>query len=199
MFQIIDHSPICSTYCSAYIMETLNICINGHFWRACADDWRFTLTKARHAQSTPMSSRHHYYKQHLSPHPHQDTTKVWLHICSDSYWVNFLRFVVSQFVTNVKHCLIFEYHVYIQQVSLQLGCGETRQIWVWPKEFSGYFLKSEFFPRKGINERSFSKPHPRADNERLINQSAAILCGWCTPLLSTSQELYTWFALCCIL
>ena len=32
-----------------------------------------------------------------------------------------------------KHMLAIEYHVYIWQVSLQLSCGDTCQIWMWLK------------------------------------------------------------------
>ena len=61
-----------------------------------------------------------------------------------------------------KHTLDIEYHVYIWQVSPQLSCGDTCQIWKWFKESNRYFCKIENFANGEINERSFSNPHPRA-------------------------------------
>ena len=61
-----------------------------------------------------------------------------------------------------KHTLGMEYHVYIRQVSPQLSCGDTCQIWMWFKESSRYFCKIENFACEEINERSFSNPHPRS-------------------------------------
>ena len=61
-----------------------------------------------------------------------------------------------------KHTLDIEYHVYIWQVSPQLSCGDTCQIWKWFKESNRYFWKIEHFAYGEINERSFSNPHPWA-------------------------------------
>ena len=49
---------------------------------------------------------------------------------------------------------------YEVQVSPQLSCGDTCQIWIWFKEFSGYFCKIENLAYGEINERSFSNPIP---------------------------------------
>ena len=59
-----------------------------------------------------------------------------------------------------NHTLAIDYHVYIWQVSPQLSCGGTCQIWMWLKEFNMYFCKIENFAYGEINERSFSNPHP---------------------------------------
>ena len=59
-----------------------------------------------------------------------------------------------------KHTLDIEYHVYIWQVSPQLSCGDTCQIWKWFKESNRYFWKIENFAYGEINERGFSNPHP---------------------------------------
>ena len=56
--------------------------------------------------------------------------------------------------------LDIKYHVYIWQVSPQLRCGDTCQIWMWFKESKSYFCKIENFAYGEINERSFSNPHP---------------------------------------
>ena len=62
-----------------------------------------------------------------------------------------------------KHTLAIEYHVYIWQVSPQLSCGDTWQIWMWFKESNRYFCKIENFAYGKISERSFSNnPHPRS-------------------------------------
>ena len=59
-----------------------------------------------------------------------------------------------------KHWLPIEYHFYICQVSQQLSCGDTWQIWKWLQESNWYICKIENFPYREINKRYFSKPHP---------------------------------------
>ena len=59
-----------------------------------------------------------------------------------------------------KQTLAFEYRIYIWQVSPQLNCGDTCQIWMWFKESNMYFWHTENFAYGEINERSFSNPHP---------------------------------------
>ena len=59
-----------------------------------------------------------------------------------------------------KHTLAVKYSVYIWQVSPQLSCGDTCQIWMWFEESNMYFCKIENFGYGEINERSFSNPHP---------------------------------------
>ena len=56
--------------------------------------------------------------------------------------------------------LAIEYHVYIWQVSPQLSCGDTFQIWMWFRESYRYFSKIENFACGEISEQSFSNPHP---------------------------------------
>ena len=63
------------------------------------------------------------------------------------------------FSESQKHTLAIEYHVYIWQVSPQLSCGDTCQIWMWSKESNRYFCKIENFACGEISERSFSNPH----------------------------------------
>ena len=58
------------------------------------------------------------------------------------------------------HTLAIEYHVYIWQVSPQLSCGDTCQIWMWFKYSNRYFGEIENFAYREINKRSFSEPHP---------------------------------------
>ena len=64
-----------------------------------------------------------------------------------------------------KHTLANEYHVYIRQVSPQLSCGDTCQIWMWCQECSMYFCHIKNFPYGEINVRSFSNPHPSSHKE----------------------------------
>ena len=52
------------------------------------------------------------------------------------------------------------YQVHICQVSPQLSCGDTWQIWTWLKVFNLYFCKIKISRNGEINERSFSNPHP---------------------------------------
>ena len=62
-----------------------------------------------------------------------------------------------------KQTVAIEYHVYIWQVSSQLSCGDTCQIWMWFRESNWYFCKIENFAYGEISERSFSNPHPSRD------------------------------------
>ena len=58
-----------------------------------------------------------------------------------------------------KQTLAIEYGVHIWQVSPQLSCGDTCQIWMWFRESNMYFCETENFAYGEINERSFSNPH----------------------------------------
>ena len=53
------------------------------------------------------------------------------------------------------------YQVHIWQVSPQLSCGDTWQIWTWLKVSNLYFYRIIISRNGEINERSFSNPHPR--------------------------------------
>ena len=66
----------------------------------------------------------------------------------------------STFPLLSKQTLAIEYHVYIWQVSPQLSCGDTCQIWMWFRESNRYFCKIENFAYGEISERSFSNPYP---------------------------------------
>ena len=57
--------------------------------------------------------------------------------------------------------LAIEYLVYIWQMSPQLSCGDSCQIWMWFKEFNTEICKIENFAYGEINEQDFSNPHPR--------------------------------------
>ena len=59
-----------------------------------------------------------------------------------------------------KQTLAIGHHVYTWQVSPQLSCGDTCQIWMWFRESNRYFWKIENFAYGEISERSFSNPHP---------------------------------------
>ena len=52
--------------------------------------------------------------------------------------------------------LVIEYHVHIWQVSSQLICGDTCQIWMWYKEYNRYFGRIENLAYGEINEQGFS-------------------------------------------
>ena len=63
------------------------------------------------------------------------------------------------FSGSPKHTLGIEYHIYIYQVSMQLSCSDTCQIWMWLKESNKYFCKIKNFAYGEISEQSFSNPH----------------------------------------
>ena len=70
----------------------------------------------------------------------------------------------STFPSLSKQTLAIEYRVHIWQVSPQLSCGDTCQIWMWFGESNRYFCKIENFANGEISERSFSN----LDNARRI-------------------------------
>ena len=72
---------------------------------------------------------------------------------------NFLRSVIFHIFRFLsKQMFAIEYHVYTWQVSPQLSCGDTCQIWMWFRESNRYFCEN--FAYGEISERSFSNPHP---------------------------------------
>ena len=68
------------------------------------------------------------------------------------------------FSASPKYMLASEYHVHIWQVSPQLSCGDTSQIWMWCKESNRYLGRIDKFAYGEISERSFSDPHPWIGN-----------------------------------
>ena len=64
------------------------------------------------------------------------------------------------FSISSKRCPIITYHGHICQVSPQLSCGDTWQIWPWFMRFNLYCSKIKKFCNREINERSLSNPHP---------------------------------------
>ena len=55
---------------------------------------------------------------------------------------------VPSFSELWKHLLFIEYHIHIWQVSPQLSCGDTCQLWMWFEEFNKYFCKIKNFPNR---------------------------------------------------
>ena len=68
------------------------------------------------------------------------------------------------FTASFKHTLVVACQVYIWQLSPQLGCGDTSQIWISFNESNIYLWKIENFAYGEINEQSFSNPHSRFHN-----------------------------------
>ena len=88
----------------------------------------------------------------------------YLHMCLTDDWMGLLsQFCPFRYFPNFsalsRHTLAFKYHIYIWQVSAQLGCDYTCQIWKWFKNITGT-LHDRNFAYGEINERSFSNPHP---------------------------------------
>ena len=92
-----------------------------------------------------------------------------------------------------KHPFVLEYHVYIWQVSPQLSCGDSCQIWMWLKESNSHFCKIENFGYGEINERSFSNPHPWI-NAKLLPIRPSV-----TSYSIMSINMITLFSRICIL
>ena len=70
-----------------------------------------------------------------------------------------------------KHILAIEYHVYIWQVSPQLSCGDTCQIWIWFKESKGYLCNLKNFACEKLTNRYSVTPTPVLDADEM-------LCVW---------------------
>ena len=66
------------------------------------------------------------------------------------------------FLTSPKYMLAIEYHIHTWQVSPQLSCGDTCQIWMGVKVCNKYFCEIENFAHGEIDERSFINPYPRS-------------------------------------
>ena len=89
----------------------------------------------------------------------------------------------SQIFSLSKHTLTVEYCVYIWQVSPQLSCGDTCQIWMSFEESNMYFCEIENFAYGEINERSFiNNPHPLWPHKPFVNSDpgCTISVWWCS-------------------
>ena len=80
-----------------------------------------------------------------------------------------------------KHTLAVEYHFYIWQVSPQLSCGETCQIWMWFKESNRYFFKIK---KKANGALVTSTP----DNNATYYQQELI--SWSFSITMTSHKCH---------
>ena len=87
----------------------------------------------------------------------------------------------ANFSALSKQTLAIEYPVYIWQVSPQLSCGDTCQIWTWFEESNMYFCHIENFAYGEINDRSFSNPHPWPLS--FVRNTTVLLCNlFCAKL-----------------
>ena len=59
-----------------------------------------------------------------------------------------------------KQMLAIEYHVYIWQVSPQLSCSDTCQIWMWFKESNRYFCKIKILLTEKLANGALITPTP---------------------------------------
>ena len=87
-----------------------------------------------------------------------------------------------------KHAFAIDYHIYIWQVSLQLSCSGTCQIWMWFKESRRHFRKMENFAYGEINEWSFSNPHPWFIRPNMQQPCANEITTLCTFQQNTHPE-----------
>ena len=67
------------------------------------------------------------------------------------------------FSVTPKHTLSVEHHVHIWQVSPQLRCADTCQLWMWlkSKQVLLQYIYIKYFAYGEINRWSFSNLHPR--------------------------------------
>ena len=88
-----------------------------------------------------------------------------------------------------KQTLSNGYHIYIWQVSSQLSCGDTCQIWMWFRESNRYFCKMENFSYGEISEQSFSNPHPSSLSNDFTPASTKLKGGYIGFALSVSPSV----------
>ena len=112
------------------------------------------------------------------------------------------------FSASLNYMLAIEYHIHIWQVSPQLSCGDTCQIWMWCKNSKKYFSRIENFAYGEINERSFSNPHPSSVNrwQLFIRSQPQLHSGGYDSLHLSSIQYHlildgpgiiNWLYLCC--
>ena len=95
------------------------------------------------------------------------------------------------FLTSPKYMLAIQYHVHIWQVSPQLSCGDTCQIWMGFKECNRHFCEIENFAYGEIDKRSFSNPLTPA--RLALELSAGVL----KPSREDCVTVYQNLELCC--
>ena len=64
------------------------------------------------------------------------------------------------FSTSPKYTLAIEYHVHIWQVSRQLSCGDTCQIWIGFKNITDTFTRSKILLMEKLTDRTIVTPTP---------------------------------------
>ena len=64
------------------------------------------------------------------------------------------------FSTSPKYMLAIKYHVHIWQVSPQLSCGDTYQIWMWSKNVTGTFARSKILLTEKLTKGALVTPTP---------------------------------------
>ena len=102
-------------------------------------------------------------------------------------------------VKSWKHTLATPYHLYIWQVSPQLSCGDTCQIYRWFKEINRYFLNIENFPCGEISERSVSISPPKVQlTEALKWQIMVWVFGLATMVQAITPSECDFFFMCFI-
>ena len=115
------------------------------------------MSSIYHGQSTRMMT-YASYKTSFVTEKYLDLLPVVKHRGLLSQF-SLLRYFPN-FSALLKHILPTWYHVYIWQVSPQLSCGDTCQIWMGFNKSNSNFCKIENFAYREINERSFSNPTP---------------------------------------
>ena len=80
-----------------------------------------------------------------------------------------------------KYMLAIEYHVHIWQVSPQLSCGDSCQIWMWCKESNRYLDRVENFSYGKLTNGALVTPTPRLEIGMLgLQIQQLIYPGECT-------------------
>ena len=101
----------------------------------------------------------------------------------------------SQFFIITKQWVPTEYHIHIWQVSLQLCCSDTCQIWLWFKGYKRNFCKLEISSMEKLTNGALVGPHPSPDLRRPWDMSLPsdylVPVGWTIP---RCQDAWPWRA-----
>ena len=85
--------------------------------------------------------------------------------------------------------LAIEYHVHICQVSPQLSCGDTSQIWMWYKESNRYFCRIKILLTEKLTNRAFVTPTPGLPTiKEFLNLNCTLCQGMVLKYIQVSSE-----------
>ena len=82
-----------------------------------------------------------------------------------------------RYFLNFQRCQTYvSYWIsHICQVSPQLSCSDTSQMWMWSKKINKYLPKIRYYPNEEIDKRNFSKHLPMSKSLLLVQLTSRAL------------------------